>query len=87
MTRGAKSFAAVALGVLLVVAGVYGWVDELSVSAVGLSFFAIGIRFHIPRSQYSHVGVRRFGQIRMLYSLCQPAFVPVINVRLSADEI
>ena len=43
MTRGAKSFAAVALGVLLIVAGVYGWVDELSVSAVGLVISLVGV--------------------------------------------
>lgn len=45
MTRGAKSFAAVALGVLLIVAGIYGWVGEVSLflAAAGLVVSLIGV--------------------------------------------
>ena len=45
MTRGAKSFAAVVLGVLLIVAGIYGWVGEASilVAATGLVVSFIGV--------------------------------------------
>lgn len=35
MTRGARSFAAIALGVLLFVAGIYGWVGEVSLFLAG----------------------------------------------------
>src|SRR5256885_770824 len=45
MTRSAKSLTAVASGVLLVVAGIYGWIGEVSIfiAGVGLVISFIGV--------------------------------------------
>jgi len=59
MTRGAKSFSAVALGVVLIVAGVYGWLGEVSILAAGVGLLVSLVGVGGLLSTQSRANLRR----------------------------
>jgi hypothetical protein len=86
MTRGAKSFAAVAVGVLLIVAGIYGWVGEASIflAGAGLVVSLIGVVGLV--STQSRSKLRRPHAAVYLLLIVAAAFHVFQNLRMmSAD--
>jgi hypothetical protein len=86
MTRGAKSFAAVALGVLLIVAGIYGWVGEVSIFLAGAGLVVSFIGVVGLLSTQSRAKLRRPHAAVYVLLIVAAAFHVLQNLRMmSAD--